>query len=633
MDEVNLDLLAHQLSGRSGLLPIKVLDTKWYAMAGYNTLSDAVLAIGSATRVLLITTTISVDASTTIPSNVTIWLAGEGSFSVSAGITLTLPSPAAIHAPGSRQIFSGSGTVSFTIGGTASPGWFGLATSASAATNAAAIEDCMNALPTANCGSLIFPGDSYSSGNVQISNRNNLTLNGNGSTINWSGTAAASNFIGFQLLNTCSQITVQNFHLVGDGTAASGHAGLWNASGQTISQTTVQSNHIEDCTVGISYNAASSGTHAGGVISQNYITNVVGTSSGQGYGIHLSSATNIRVFENWINLAQRHSIYHASGDSGCVIHDNIITNHRSGVSNDTYTCAISVSRSSNVTVSHNIVRDHYDGGIEVSHTTVDALNCSNIIVNGNQFIDRQNAVEDMLIGEQGVPTSYETYNVHVSNNLFTNAYADKSTSANIIVMNGRQLHISGNTFKTTGITGTARFITIGHNSHISSDSHCTETHLLNNVIVVEGNTLTDVRCLEYCTDILTNTSRHVSKGSSVPTGALRWYDGTTRTNPNIRTDSSTGHFMGLYTAADTTPSVYQVTCMYIANAGGVTITQFDDGEEGQVLTLIFADTNTTVSDGANIQLASSTNFTSAGNATLVLVKRSTQWFQIGGSTN
>lgn len=124
MDEVNLDLLAHQLSGRSGLLPIKVLDTKWYAMAGYNTLSDALVAIGTDTRTLLIATPLSIATATSIPSNVTVLLVGEGSFAIASGITLTFASPNVLQAP-SRRIFSGSGSVVFTASGTVTPIWWG----------------------------------------------------------------------------------------------------------------------------------------------------------------------------------------------------------------------------------------------------------------------------------------------------------------------------------------------------------------------------------------------------------------------------------------------------------------------------------------------------------------------------
>ena len=73
--------------------------------------------------------------------------------------------------------------------------------------------------------------------------------------------------------------------------------------------------------------------------------------------------------------------------------------------------------------------------------------------------------------------------------------------------------------------------------------------------------------------------------------------------------------------------------MYIANAGAVSITTFDDGEDGQVINLIFGDANTTVVDGATVQLAGGVDFTSAANKTLSLIKRSAAWYQLGASAN
>lgn len=633
MDEVNMDLLAHQLSGRPGLLPIKVLDSKWYAMAGYNTLTDALQAIGSATRTLLITTSVTVDSNTTVPANITIWFAGEGAFAISSGVTLTLPGPSSIHAPGARQIFTGSGTVTFSVGGTASPGWFGLSASASYSTNTTAVQNCMNALPSANCGSVVFPSDTYSCGNIRISGRSNLLLSGNGATIEWTGTAGAGLAIGFELHGTCSQVAVQDFQLIGDGVAANGHAGVWMSDGQTMTNINVLRNHINDVSLGVSFSAYTSGTFAGGIIAFNDLDTIVGTSVGTGYGIHIAKATGIRVFENKINAAQRHSIYHAAGDTGNIIHNNIITNHRSAVADGSQIVAIAVTRSSNVTVADNILKDGFDGGLEVSHDTSTTENCSNILIQGNQFINRGDDLADIFVGELVVPTSYETTHVKIAGNLFSNAYGNTAANPDILIYNGRQISIESNTFKKTGISSTARYIGVGHSSYISADAHCTEVHISQNTMYAEGSSLTDIRTVDYDSDVCTNTSRHTCLDNVTPTTAVPVYMNSTRTNPNLIYSASSGDRLGIYTSADTTPSVYGINRLSIANAGAVSITQFDDGEDGQVIALNFEDANTTVVDSASIQLSGSANFTSAANKTLVLMKYSTIWQQIGGSTN
>jgi|SRR3990170_1162667 len=82
-----------------------------------------------------------------------------------------------------------------------------------------------------------------------------------------------------------------------------------------------------------------------------------------------------------------------------------------------------------------------------------------------------------------------------------------------------------------------------------------------------------------------------------------------------------------YTAADTTPSVLSASFMQVANAGPVTISNFDDGVSGQLLILKFDDANTTISRD-NARLANSANFTSANYAFLVLMKIGAEWVEI-----
>jgi hypothetical protein len=122
LSQVNLDLISNQLAHAAALLPYKVLGTRWYGLAGYNTFDEALDAIGSDTRTLLVTSATSITADTTVPTNVTLWVMGEGSFAVASGITLTLSGPLMAAF---RTIFSGSGTVKFTYNVETYPEWWG----------------------------------------------------------------------------------------------------------------------------------------------------------------------------------------------------------------------------------------------------------------------------------------------------------------------------------------------------------------------------------------------------------------------------------------------------------------------------------------------------------------------------
>lgn len=90
--------------------------------------------------------------------------------------------------------------------------------------------------------------------------------------------------------------------------------------------------------------------------------------------------------------------------------------------------------------------------------------------------------------------------------------------------------------------------------------------------------------------------------------------------------------IGVYSAGSSIPNVEGVGYLYVANASGVTITNFANGIEGQVLTLVFADSNTSVSR-ANAALAGGANFVSSASDTLTLVKGPGPWLEIGRAAN
>jgi hypothetical protein len=85
--------------------------------------------------------------------------------------------------------------------------------------------------------------------------------------------------------------------------------------------------------------------------------------------------------------------------------------------------------------------------------------------------------------------------------------------------------------------------------------------------------------------------------------------------------------------ADTTPSVRQGNIFSVANTGATSVTAFDDAEVGQTITLIFADANTTIVDGANLHLSGGANFVSSADDVLVLVYDGTSWYEVSRSVN
>jgi cyclophilin family peptidyl-prolyl cis-trans isomerase len=84
-------------------------------------------------------------------------------------------------------------------------------------------------------------------------------------------------------------------------------------------------------------------------------------------------------------------------------------------------------------------------------------------------------------------------------------------------------------------------------------------------------------------------------------------------------------------ANDATPSVNGGD--FFLTGGTTTITDFDDGVLGQVITII-AEHAITITDGTNIFLNGSANFTMAATDTLTLIcKADNKWYEIGRSDN
>lgn len=348
-----------------------------------------------------------------------------------------------------------------------------------------AIQTAINALQ--NGQSLYFPNGTYvTNTGFTITNKSNIRITGK-STI--ALTSASSSAYIFQLVGTIDNLEIDGLTFVGDALTVGNQTGIGCASGQTISNTRFHDLNISNLNVGISHNANLSGSWDKGLCYNNSLKNITGTASGSGYGIHIAKATNIRVYDNVIDNASRHSIYQASGvNVNNIIHNNLIVNHRSTVADNSYRFAIVCSRSSDVTISNNKFLNCYDGQVEVSHDTADAQDCDNVLVIGNTFTNRKNIVPSIIIGEQLIPTTKETAKITIQNNVFDCSYTDVLTSNDILLLNGNNVYIEDNKFRRWNVAGTNptyNFVTIGYDTYLSSDSQIYNIFTRNNICTAD----------------------------------------------------------------------------------------------------------------------------------------------------
>jgi len=89
-----------------------------------------------------------------------------------------------------------------------------------------------------------------------------------------------------------------------------------------------------------------------------------------------------------------------------------------------------------------------------------------------------------------------------------------------------------------------------------------------------------------------------------------------------------------FTDGDTTPSVANSNIFKEANTSATSITTFDDGKEGQIITVIFTSDDgtgksyTTIVHGSGIYLRGGADVTPNTNTTMSFVYDGTNWYEI-----
>lgn len=524
------------------------------------------------------------------------------------------------------------------------------------ATDTTALQNCIAAAiliaSTANdTGAVVYlsPG-SYKSGNLQVTSSTGLTITGPGKLL-WSGTAAG-NGIGIQMVGTVTGLTIVGIRMDGDAVVANKHQGVWANSGQTLTNIKVINCVITDVITGISMNADTGGSITTFLIAGNRLSNIVGTASGQGYGIHHANGSGNpswgRIVGNSIDGAQRHSIYQARG-SGVTIADNVISNHRSGVATGAFVSALVVSRSQHITVTGNVVATFWDCALEVS--PVSPALSQYVTITANVITGAQNAIPSILIGSQDPATEGTPENVTFAGNQVT---ASGQNIDLVRIYSCKRLLFASNTLSNLATTTATHIVQIrGEDEGAGTATYSDDLVFVGNILYATPAASTcDGWRLDaaFCTSAVNaKFSANYLRGTSAPFATV-----AAITNTNIivsdqpyagltfaagvrpfpsRFGSIDARHIGTYTAGDTTPSVANgVTYMRIANASPVTITNFDDGVEGQELTLVFDDANTTV-NRANAVLDGGANFVSTQYDTLTLVRGPNYWHEKSRAAN
>lgn len=314
-----------------------------------------------------------------------------------------------------------------------------------------AIQEAVTAAAALVGAAVYFPPGTYVMGQVTIPANTNLTIFGHGlAKLKLTGANA-----GFWFSSTADHVgtTITGLYAEGDGVAASAQALVQNNSGAGLYDVRIINNRVKNTTIGISLNADLTGglsAHKNCTISGNYVEGAVGTSSGQGYGIHVASGhgetvpMNCLISGNRVVGAQRHSIYVAKG-WGVTVSGNAIRDHRTGVADGTQREALSIARGGNVIASGNLFDNCADGNVGVWADT--SIGIKSVLVSGNVFARPGNTFPMVMVGTTDPANEGGVEDVEISSNRFRLGATNLSA---IRVNHGKHIDIHHNIFRGTG---------------------------------------------------------------------------------------------------------------------------------------------------------------------------------------
>ena len=203
---------------------------------------------------------------------------------------------------------------------------------------------------------------------VLIENKRNLVLTSTDAAKTRIELSPDTKF-GFFIGSNVSDLTIQNLTIRGKPAAKPNTTAIGNYSGTTnVHRVQFSGLIVEQITVGISVGTELTGVYQDVVIRDNRVSRTIGTEAGAGYGIHLNNARNVTISQNVIEGATRHSIYVARSAPGSKIRvkNNLVINHDlKGKNPRWYNAAVVCARSSDVTISDNLIIDPRAIGISV----------------------------------------------------------------------------------------------------------------------------------------------------------------------------------------------------------------------------------------------------------------------------
>ncbi len=493
-----------------------------------------------------------------------------------------------------------------------------------------AISDALSAVQPGQA--LFFPSGTYLMGQMTISNKRDIEIFGYNSSILLHTTSA-----GFYMAGTCDNINIHNLKMIGNSTIADTQVGLSMNSGQNISNIIIEKMFITGTTIGISFNASSSGYIKDCVVVNNRIEGIVGINAGVGYGIHFADGTGYesrhQIINNRIARTNRHSIFCERG-KGVLVQGNMINSHRLDASLDlNIRAAILITNSEDIICDGNIITDSFDPSITIDSNSV-SIPTRNITLTNNHIVNPTTpprTFANVNIGED-TQTGGRIENIKFVDNFI---YSTGSTSAGLRMNAGHSVTIKNNDIILSGTSATTRGIELLARAESSLTSISSSNWIIENNTIKITNTgslpisnpvrLGDLWLSSSVkTTFKNNIYNSVSSSFSLAASPIN--------NPNVfiendgigivfHTGSATGYYP-IRNSNNTSENVAGLKGIILDNPSSTALSSLVSGSENQVVTLWFNNSNTRINNGTstdNIQFHDGSNkaFSSGSSATFV----------------
>jgi len=448
----------------------------------------------------------------------------------------------------------------------------------------------------------------------------NISIDATGSTFTLVGDNA-----GFNIRGTVTSFDWMCGQFIGDSVNRDADSSkiqlgilIGNNAGDTISNVTIFGVKTKDTNNGIKI---TNGTVGNPGLTKNvsvincFAENQIGAVGGTGYGFIFAGVYDVRISNSVADGCKRHGIYFSGGKGAqavnCTIKNCGTTSLIRG--------AFASSRTADVSISNCVIRDNVDVGMFIDHDGqgVAPDNVCKKIAVSNCIFDN-NSVGDISIGASNPATVTPIEDVIISSCTLRGT----SNSASIKIYSGLNIKLDNITSDYTGGSGSTHVIIY------ASDG---DTYI-SNLNITNCHFIGMTWGIEIPVSLATGTSKGFIINNRYDTTApINMIGGNnSQTNPNLIIRRSDWEVRD-YLAGSATPCVAGLDCLVVANAGPTTISDLFGGQEGQRVTLWFADGNTTISN-ANFHIASA-SYTPTADDTLTLVMANSSWREISRSAN